>query len=105
MRFRLPQRLKGPLDRLGRMVGLPLPRRRETIQGEQPSQTPLAPINTPMTAPILERLRVMQRDFEQATARLGFIGESGSGKSSLINAIVGQPVAAVGALIETTQQA
>ena len=52
-----------------------------------------------------ERLDHMRRDFEQAVVRLGIIGESGSGKSSLSNAIVGRPIAAVGALVETTQQA
>lgn len=50
------------------------------------------------------RLRKMQREFEESTVRLGIIGESGSGKSSLINAIVGRYVAPVGALIETTQE-
>jgi predicted GTPase len=54
--------------------------------------------------PILERLRIMQKEFEESTVRLGIIGEAGAGKSSLINAIVGQDVARVGALIETTHE-
>ncbi|MBY0522732.1 MAG: 50S ribosome-binding GTPase [Gemmataceae bacterium] len=55
------------------------------------------------TADAADRLRGMQHEFEQANVRLGVIGESGSGKSSLINAMVGRHVAPVGALIETTQ--
>lgn len=54
--------------------------------------------------PIIDRLRAMQKEFEESTVRLGIIGESGAGKSSLINAIVGHDVARVGALIETTQE-
>lgn len=54
--------------------------------------------------PMRDKLEAMKHEFEQATVRLGVIGQSGSGKSSLINAIVGQQVAPTGALIETTQE-
>jgi predicted GTPase len=64
---------------------------------------PSAPQGTGADKSIIERLRTMRQELEQATVRLGFIGESGSGKSSLINAIVGKPVAPVGALVETTR--
>jgi predicted GTPase len=57
------------------------------------------------TRSVTEQLESLRRDFEQAVVRLGVIGESGSGKSSLINALVGREVAQVGALVETTQQA
>jgi predicted GTPase len=67
-----------------------------------PRRTLFMPMPPP-DVPLLERLRGMQRDFENATVRLGIIGEAGAGKSSLINAIVGREVAQVGALIETTQ--
>jgi predicted GTPase len=53
---------------------------------------------------VADRLAGMRKEFEHAVVRLGIIGESGSGKSSLINAIVGRPVAPVGALVETTQE-
>ena len=87
-------RLMRPVEIIGRLLGIPLPGRptRSSATG-------------PVPGAIVERLQLMQSEFEQANVRLGFIGESGSGKSSLINAIVGRPVAAVGALIETTQVA
>jgi predicted GTPase len=78
----------------------------------EPAPTPIAPRGPqrslfmptpPPDVPLVERLRGMQRDFGNSTVRLGIIGEAGAGKSSLINAIVGQEVAKVGALIETTQ--
>src|SRR5262245_38461410 len=104
---------KGPRQRFGRWMERRGASRQATRAGAATAGPTSAsqlrvsdsPLSVPVPGPILKRLRLMQRDFEQATARLGFIGESGSGKSSLINAIVGQPVAAVGALIETTQQA
>lgn len=88
---------------------------RTASQGSRAIQTLVGPLlhrwlpGKKDTAPdpqqaVLQNLRGMEQQFEQATVRLGIIGESGSGKSSLINAIVGQPVAPVGSLIETTQE-
>jgi small GTP-binding protein len=85
--------------------------RRRLIAPPRPAQAPGTTADRPSTSPggpqepVTERLERMKREFEQATIQLGLIGESGSGKSSLINAIVGQEIAPVGALIETTRQA
>jgi predicted GTPase len=45
---------------------------------------------------ILEALQKRRQDLESASVRVGFIGEAGVGKSSLINAILGGEAAAVG---------
>ena len=48
-----------------------------------------------------ERCQQSIREFEEIQVRCGLIGPSGSGKSSLINAIAGEKIAAVG-VVETT---
>lgn len=51
-----------------------------------------------------EQCRRKINEFDEAEVKCGLIGESGSGKSSLINAIAGEKVSAVG-VVETTTEA
>lgn len=53
---------------------------------------------------LIEEARKRQKEFDEASVKCGIIGLSGSGKSSLINAIAGQKIAPVGS-IETTMEA
>jgi predicted GTPase len=47
-------------------------------------------------ASLVDQLRQRRAELEQASVRLGFIGGTGSGKSSLINALLGRTVAQEG---------
>ena len=51
----------------------------------------------------VKRCREKVKQFEQTEVKCGIIGPSGSGKSSLINAIAGEKVARLG-VVETTNE-
>lgn len=51
----------------------------------------------------LRELLDSKKAFEEATIRIGIIGESGTGKSSLINTIAGKYIAEIGATETTTE--
>jgi predicted GTPase len=78
---------------------LPLPFR----ENEQISPLPLSALADEQTLirDFASRCREKIEEFENTQVRCGLIGPSGSGKSSLINAIAGEPIAKVG-VIETT---
>src|SRR4051812_11607489 len=88
----LVERLQG----LARFFGYMPPKSGPTAVAPRASRLPAVVSDN---LPIIDKLRTMQREFEESTVRLGIIGETGAGKSSLINAIVGQPIAPVGNLI------
>ena len=50
----------------------------------------------------IARLSAVKQGLDSAVVRIGFMGETGSGKSSLVNDIVGWKVLPVGATGETT---
>ncbi len=52
---------------------------------------------------VLDQFKTEIENFKNAKVKCGIIGRSGTGKSSLINAIVGEEVAAVGETETTTQ--
>ncbi len=63
--------------------------------------SPLADDQTTLIRDFASRCREKIEEFEKTQVRCGLIGPSGSGKSSLINAIAGERIAQVG-VVETT---
>ena len=60
-------------------------------------------MNTESLGVLIEEARERQKAFDEATVKCGIIGMSGSGKSSLINAIAGEKIAPVGSTEQTTE--
>jgi small GTP-binding protein len=56
-------------------------------------------------AELFEQFAKQKTEYEKTKIKCGFVGRSGVGKSSLINAITGQKLAPVGAAKETTVEA
>jgi len=60
-------------------------------------------LSTDSLGMLIEEARGRQKAFDEATVKCGIIGMSGSGKSSLINAIAGEKIAPVGSTEQTTE--
>lgn len=59
--------------------------------------------NNGLLQDLIDRLKKMKNEYEEAKVKCGIIGVSGSGKSSLINAIAGEKIAQVGSTEQTME--